>query len=126
MAGLTGAGIVLGAGAFLALAARRRGQFRHRNPGRAIATPDPVLDPVVKTLETVGNSAVASVQGLDDTLRRLGATYRDAQELLPVLAAVELAKSGLTLHLSEPSELLGSRGYAPMTTCIGASPPAHH
>ncbi|MGB7448614.1 MAG: LysM peptidoglycan-binding domain-containing protein [Ornithinimicrobium sp.] len=105
LAGLVGSGALLGGGMFLALGNRRRAQSRNRRPGRAIATPDPFLAPVEMTALTMGAAAAATLEGLDDVLRRLGAHCQATGRAVPVLAAAQLAEQGLTLHLSTPTDL---------------------
>ncbi len=105
LAGLAGSGVLLGGGMFLALGRRRRAQFRNRRPGRTIATPDPFLAPVEMTVSTAGAAAAASLEDLDDVLRRLGGHCQATGRAVPVLAAAQLAQQGLTLHLSSPADL---------------------
>ena len=55
LAGLVGSsGAILGGGMFLALANRRRAQFRNRRPGHTITTPVPGLAPVEGTRDQRG------------------------------------------------------------------------
>ena len=117
LAGLVGGGALLGGGMLLALNNRRRAQFRNRRPGRAIATPDPGLAPVEMTVSTAGAAAM-SLQAVDDVLRRLGGHCLATRRAVPVLAAVQLAERGLTLHLSSPTDL-GAPGSGRKTTLIG-------
>ena len=126
LAGLAGSGALLGGGMFLALGNRRRAQFRNRRPGHAIATPDPFLAPVEMTVSTVGAAAAASLEGLDDVLRRLGGHCRATGRAVPVLAAVQLAEQGLTVHLSSPTDLgapwVGSQDQLRWTLPAGTPP----
>jgi len=103
--GLVGSGLLLGGAVYLALAVRRRSQFRFRRPGRALAPPDPVLGPVEKTVQTHGRAAAFTVEQLDEALRRLGAARLAAGEPVPNLSAARIAEDGLWLHLREPADL---------------------
>ncbi|WP_154402131.1 LysM peptidoglycan-binding domain-containing protein [Ornithinimicrobium cavernae] len=105
LAGLAGSGALLSGGMLVVLAARRRGQFRNRRPGRSIAGPDPELAPVEKTVQTVGATAALTLQDLDETLRRLGGLSSRLGTPVPVLAAAQVGRRELTLHLSEPADL---------------------
>jgi len=105
LAGLTGGGAMLAGAMLLVLRGRRRAQFRARRPGRTIATPEPVLVPVEKTLTAAGSPACADVALMDEALRRLAATLARDGAPMPELAAVELAGHALTLHLSAPAAL---------------------
>lgn len=104
LGGLAGAGALLGGSMWLALQRRRAAQFRSRRPGRMIATPPPELAPVEKTLATAGAAAVATVEFLDEALRRLATRQGRAHQPMPVVAAAELAATQLRLHLSQPEE----------------------
>ncbi|WP_270888899.1 LysM peptidoglycan-binding domain-containing protein [Pedococcus sp. 5OH_020] len=101
LAGLTGGGAMLAGAMLLALRSRRKAQFRARRPGRTIATPEPLLAPVEKTLTAAGGPASIDVKVMDEALRRLAAETAP----MPELAAVELAQRALTLHLSTPTPL---------------------
>ncbi|GAB2863742.1 LysM peptidoglycan-binding domain-containing protein [Nocardioides pacificus] len=103
LAGLTGGGVLLSAALLSALRMRRRAAFRNRPPGRAIATPSPELAPVEMTLNATGRAAAATVEFADEALRRLAASVGAQSATMPPLAAVELAKGKLTLHLSAPA-----------------------
>lgn len=105
LTGLTGGGALLAGAMLLLLRRRRRTQFRMRRPGRTIATPDPLLAPVEKTLAAVGGTTTSHVELLDDILRRLAARAAHEQTPMPQLAAVELAHDRLTLHLTAPAPL---------------------
>jgi LysM repeat protein len=105
LAGLTGGGAMLAGAMLLVLRSRRRAQFRVRRPGRTIATSEPVLVPVERTLTAAGSTACADVELMDEVLLRLAAaTGRDGASM-PELAAVELAEHAVTLHLSAPAAL---------------------
>ncbi|MGK2876401.1 MAG: LysM peptidoglycan-binding domain-containing protein [Nocardioides sp.] len=103
LAGLTGGGVLLSGALLMALRSRRRSAFRNRPPGRAIAAPPPELAPVEMTLNATGAAAAATVEFADEALRRLAAAVGAQGTTMPPLAAVELAKSKLTLHLSAPA-----------------------
>ncbi|WP_457255914.1 LysM peptidoglycan-binding domain-containing protein [Pedococcus sp. P5_B7] len=105
LAGLTGGGAMLAGAMLLALRGRRKAQFRARRPGRTIASPEPMLAPVEKTLTAAGAPASVDVQVMDEALRRLAAATAASPAPMPELAAVELAQRALTLHLSTPSTL---------------------
>lgn len=103
--GIIGSGALLGGALFTALTLRRRSRFRTRRPGRALASPDPVLVPVEKTIQTHGRSAALTLEQLDEALRRLGGACAAAEAPVPAVAAVQLAGDGMWLHLSEPADL---------------------
>ena len=107
LAGLFGAGTILGGSLWLALKRRRAAQSRARRPGRMIATPPPVLAPVEKTLTTAGAGAAPTVEFMDEVLRRLATRQGRAGQMMPNLAAVELTSTRLTLHLSAGRDLPG-------------------
>lgn len=107
LTGLTGGGAVLAGALLLQLRRRRSTQRRHRRAGRTIATPTPSLGPVEKSISAVGTSAAVDVERMDSALRRL-ATARAAQGVeMPAVAAVEITRTWLGLHLSQPSTLTG-------------------
>lgn len=105
LAGLTGGGVLLSAALFLGLRARRRAQFRGRRPGRTIAAPDPGLAPVEMTIAATGVPAAATVEFTHTALNRLAAAVGATGDPMPPLAAVELGKGALTLHLSGAADL---------------------
>jgi LysM repeat protein len=105
LAGLTGGGVLLSGALLMALRSRRRSAYRNRPPGRAIAAPPPELAPVEMTLNATGAAAAATVEFADEALRRLAAAVGAQGTTMPPLAAVELAKGKLTLHLSAPAAL---------------------
>ncbi len=105
LAGLTGGGVLLSGALLMALRSRRRAGFRNRPPGRAIAAPPPELAPVEMTLNATGAAAAATVEFADEALRRLAAAVGAQGTTMPPLAAVELAKGKLTLHLSAPAAI---------------------
>jgi LysM repeat protein len=105
LAGLTGGGVLLSGALLMALKTRRRGGFRNRPPGRAIAVPPPELAPVEMTLNATGAAAAATVEFTHEALRRLAAAIGAVGGTMPPLAAVELGHGELTLHLSAPAEL---------------------
>jgi nucleoid-associated protein YgaU len=113
LAGLVGAGTILGGSLWLALQRRRAAQSRARRPGRMIATPPPVLGPVEKTLITAGAGAAPTVEFMDEALRRLATRQGRAGQTMPNLAAVELTGTHLTLHLSTGCDLPGPWQPAP-------------
>ena len=101
LAGLAG-GPVLAGSLWMLLRRRRAAQFRHRRPGRTIATPPPALAPVEKTLATVGPDTAPAVEHVDRHCAALASDRAAAHQPMPTLAAVELAASGITLHLDAP------------------------
>ncbi|GAA2028555.1 hypothetical protein GCM10009740_17700 [Terrabacter terrae] len=105
LTGLTGAGALLAGSMLLGLRRRRATQFRARRPGRTIATPEPALAPVEKTLVAVGGDTAPTVDHLDEMLRRLAAAHARAGGVVPQLAAIELTDSTIRLHLISPASL---------------------
>ncbi len=105
LAGLTGGGVLLSGALLMALKARRRGGFRNRPPGRAIAAPPPELAPVEMTLNATGAAAAATVEFTHEALRRLAGAIGAVGGTMPPMAAVELGHDELTVHLSAPAEL---------------------
>lgn len=105
LAGLTGGGALLAGSMLMLLRRRRRAQFRNRRPGRTLASPDPILSPVEKTITAVGAVTAPTVEHMDLALRRLAASAAQTATPMPVLAAVELTATHLILHLSEPASL---------------------
>ena len=105
LAGLTGGGAMLAAAMLAVLRSRRAAQFRARRPGRTIATPEPALVPVEKTVIAAGGPDCPDLELMDGALRRLAAATAHAGHTMPMLAAVELSGHGLTLHLSAPTAL---------------------
>lgn len=103
--GLTGGGAVLAAGLYRGLEARRRLQWRARRPGRAIVLPGPELAPVEKTIHAAGATAAPTVEFMDEALRRLAGQRSADGEPMPAVAAVELSKHHLVLHLADPATL---------------------
>ena len=105
LAGLTGAGALLAGSLLMLLRRRRRAQFRGRRPGRTLATPEPVLSPVEKSITCLGRVTAPTVEHLDAVLRRLAAAATRDEVAMPVLAAVELTSSHVVLHLADHTEL---------------------
>lgn len=105
LAGLTGAGAMLAGSMLLLLRRRRRNQFRSRRPGRTIAAPQMLLAPVEKTLTAVGTTTEATVEHMDQLLRRLAARAGRDGTPMPELGAVELNAGAIVLHLSKPAQL---------------------
>ncbi|MBD3782771.1 MAG: LysM peptidoglycan-binding domain-containing protein [Micrococcales bacterium] len=103
--GLTGGGAMLAAAMLLALRRRRRAQLRHRRPGRTIAAPEPHLAPVERTLTVAGGPVSPDLERMDEALRRLASSMTALNGPMPELAAVELRRHDLTLHLSAPATL---------------------
>ena len=105
LAGFTGAGIVLAAGALVMLKRRRQAQFRARRPGRTIAIPEAALAPVEKTILAAGSTAAPSVEQLDAVLKDLASVCRTQGLSLPAVAAIELGSNTITAHLADPATL---------------------
>ncbi|WP_256791983.1 LysM peptidoglycan-binding domain-containing protein [Terrabacter sp. Ter38] len=105
LAGLSGAGALLAGSMLLSLRRRRAAQFRARRPGRTIATPEPALAPVEKSIIAVGGISAPTVDYVDGLLRRLAAVHTRAGGAVPPLAAVELTASTIHLHLAAPAAL---------------------
>jgi nucleoid-associated protein YgaU len=104
LAGLAG-GPVLAGSMWILLRQRRAMQVRHRRPGRTVATPPPILAPVEKTLATAGSTTQPAVEFVDAVLRHLASGRAHAGLPMPAVAAVELGRHGLTLHLHAPAQL---------------------
>lgn len=110
--GLIGAGAFLGAGLFTVLHRRRKDQFRQRQPGLTILTPDPVVAPIEMTARTAAGLAGDRLTRLDTILRHATA---DA-ETLPTVTTVRVDKNGtITLQSEDEFPSPGSRspGAAP-------------
>lgn len=99
---LAGAGAMLGGALHLELRARRRSQSRARVPGKSVGAIDPALIGIEKSI-WVHEEAAATTSDLNLALRRLGGWSANGRVPMPQLAAVELARGFLTLHLSSPS-----------------------
>ena len=99
IAGLVGAGAVLAGGIYGARRAWRQRALRGRRPGRTIVAPSAELDNLERTITHVGARAAATVEWMDQALRRLAAASTQA---LPKAVAVELSDEDLTLYLEEP------------------------
>ena len=105
LAGLTGGGVLLAGALMIGLQERRRRQSRARRPGRAIPMPDPDLAPVEKSIIALGSTTAATVEWLDEALRRLAAWTHETHTTMPLVAAVELHEDTVTLHLSGEAHL---------------------
>lgn len=103
--GLTGGGVLLAGSLYLGLQRRRRAQFGVRRPGRAIAASPPELAPTERTINAAGGPVAATVDFMDEALRRLAEHARTHQAEMPPLAAVQLREDLVTLHLSGPADL---------------------
>lgn len=103
--GLTGGGAVLAAGLHRLLRARRRAQWRARRPGRAIAVPGPELAPAEKTISIAGATVSATAEFMDEALRRLALQHARDERPMPAIAAVELTRRHLVLHLTDATTL---------------------
>ena len=104
LAGLAG-GPVLAGSLWMLLRRRRAEQTRHRRPGRTIATPPPVLAPVEKTLASVGSATEEIVELVDQALLRLASHHTAANLPMPDVAALEISRRHLTLHLRAAADL---------------------
>lgn len=101
VAGLAGAGAVLGGSLFLKRRILRQRALRARRPGRTIVAPSPQLQDLDRTISHARARTAVTVEWMDQALRRLAAAIPDGQQL-PVVAAVELSAEDLTLYLEEP------------------------
>ncbi|GAB3821925.1 hypothetical protein GCM10028820_31520 [Tessaracoccus terricola] len=101
VAGLLGAGTLLGAGIFTALQLRRKDQFRQRQPGLTIATPDPVVAPIEMTTTIAAGLSRHRLERVDEVLRRITAV----SEFVPVVTAVRVGQDG-TITLQAREQLL--------------------
>ena len=92
---------MLAAGIWAALVLVRRQQWRDRRPGRTVAsTPEPLI-PLERAIVTAGSPSSEETARIDQVLRRVAASD------IPVLhvAAVQLTRGDITIHLSEPAAL---------------------
>ena len=105
LAGLAGGGTILAGSMMMLLRRRRSSQFRARRPGRTIATPDPALAPVEKTVMGIGSGSGPTIEAADQLLRRLAAHHGRDGQVMPAVAAVELTGSAVVLHLGTPAAL---------------------
>lgn len=100
VAGVVGAGAVLGAGLYGSRRVGRRRAMRARRPGRTIIAPSPELNRLDRTITHVGVDMGVTVEWMDQALRRLAAASASVD--LPKVVAVELSDEGLSLYLEEP------------------------
>lgn len=105
LAGLLGAGLLGAGGIALLLRRRRQAQFRHRQPGRITAAPDPDLVNVERTVLRAEQMHAPPVESVDAALRLLAQQQNQVGEQMPVLAALSVEASTLTAHLAEPVNL---------------------
>jgi LysM repeat protein len=99
--GLLGAGTLLAGSVLIAVRAHRRTQQRYRRPGFTIAPPPPEVRAVEKTAAVAGAPVADMIDQLNRILRHLAATTDE----LPQVAAVEVGKQTVTLHLAGSAEL---------------------
>jgi LysM repeat protein len=104
--GLTGAGVVLGAGMFLAWRRRRRELSRARRPGHMSAVPEAHLAAVEKTVVIEGPAFAPTVEDMDIALRRMASTRVTASLPIPAVAAVQLSTTSLVVHLAQQCDLV--------------------
>jgi nucleoid-associated protein YgaU len=104
LAGLAG-GPVLAGSLWMLLRRRRAAQTRHRRPGRTIATPPPVVAPVEKTLASIGAATEDTIELVDQALRALASHHTAAHLPMPSLAALQISRTHLTLHLRAAADL---------------------
>jgi len=105
LTGLAGAGALLAGGLWLILQRRRAIQHHHRRPGFATSSPPPATAQVEKTLRHQGRPIADLVTFVDETLRRLAAAALDSAGRLPPVIAVEVARSSLTVHVADGTDL---------------------
>jgi nucleoid-associated protein YgaU len=99
--GLVGAGALLAGSVLIAVRTHRRTQQRHRLPGHTIAPPPAEFRAVEKTATVTGGPTADAIEQLDWLLRHLAVTVSPR----PCLAAVEIDKESVKLHLAEPATL---------------------
>lgn len=99
--GLVGGGALLAGAVLAALRAHRRTQQRYRRPGFMVEPPPPEVRAVERTATVAGAPAAEVIVQLDRLLRHLAASTGEQ----PKLAAVEVGKQSVTLHLAEPADL---------------------
>ncbi len=99
--GYVAGGSVLAAGVLGALVLVRRQQWRVRRPGRTVASTPPELIPIERAIVTAAAPSADETDRVDQVLRRVAAT-----DVSPLhVAAVQLTRGDITLHLSEPAAL---------------------
>lgn len=103
--GLTGAGMILAAGLYLALQRREALRRRYRRPGRAIRTSPDSPVPVEHTLRMSGAPVLPDVNRLDQLLWALAGVTEVSTEPRPPLVAVELTRTEAVLHFADQVEL---------------------
>lgn len=113
--GLVGAGALLTGSLLIAVRAHRRTQQRYRLPGHTIAPPPVELRAVEKTATVTGGPAADAIEQLDRLLRHLAGAVRPP----PRLAAVEIERESVTLHLAE-SATLGEPWHGSDTTWVAS------
>lgn len=96
VAGLVGAGSVLGVGIAALLARRRREQFRTRRPGRIIALPTREVAPIEMTAQVATGLCARLVDRVDHILRRIDPAVE--------LHALTVARDA-TIHVHTPDSL---------------------
>jgi nucleoid-associated protein YgaU len=100
---LAGAGALLAGGLFVALAARRRNQFRARRSGRTIAaTPRDLVD-AERAIRSQGSAGGEAARFLDHALRDLATRAHRAGFALPDVVAARLTADSLELATTEPT-----------------------
>ncbi len=96
---LLGGGAFLAAGLVVALAARRRNQFRNRRSGRTVPrTPEPLAE-IERTVRATGSAGGEAAAFLDAALRELASKARDEGASLPDVEAARIDDERLDLHL---------------------------
>lgn len=103
--GLTGAGMILAAGLYLALQRREALRRRYRRPGRAVRTGLDSPVPVEHTLRVSGAPALPDVNRLDQLLWALAGVTEESTEPRPPLVAVELTRTEAVVHFAEQVDL---------------------
>lgn len=97
--GLLGAGSLLAGSLLITLRSRRAMQHRMRRPGRTIRVTAPGLIDVEKSITVAGRTTLGVVELIDGLLKRTASALARKGLPLPMVAAVEVSPTALTLHL---------------------------
>lgn len=88
-------------GVALALNRRRRAQVARCRAGHDVVHPDPVLEPLERSIRAI--AAEEAAEWIDATLRMLGAQLRESSSPPPQVTCVRAGELGLEILLSEPA-----------------------